>query len=164
MYILVERHLSRVHLSRANFLYSHDLSDAQLTWNKVKYFSAKRPQRAALSCARRQSKPSNVWPKINLVQGLLCTITTNQGPLLQNQRRLTLTRALRAPRAARGHRRCVDKYVVSHPQNTKRIIFNFPTGACDLVLALLEQRFKKSLTGDARLEFLRNSAPEHAPE
>ena len=35
MYTLVERHLSRVHLSRANFLYSHDLSDAQLTWNKV---------------------------------------------------------------------------------------------------------------------------------
>ena len=29
------QHLSRVHLSRANFLYSHDLSDAQLTWNKV---------------------------------------------------------------------------------------------------------------------------------
>ena len=37
MYTLVERHLSRVHLSRANFLYSHDLSDAQLTWNKVAY-------------------------------------------------------------------------------------------------------------------------------
>ena len=37
MYTLVERHLSRVHLSRANFLYSHDLSDAQLTWNKVNY-------------------------------------------------------------------------------------------------------------------------------
>ena len=35
MYTLVLRHLSRVHLSRANFLYSHDLSDAQLTWNKV---------------------------------------------------------------------------------------------------------------------------------
>ena len=35
MYTLVERHLSRVHLSRANFLHSHDLSDAQLTWNKV---------------------------------------------------------------------------------------------------------------------------------
>ena len=35
MYTLVECHLSRVHLSRANFLYSHDLSDAQLTWNKV---------------------------------------------------------------------------------------------------------------------------------
>ena len=35
MYTLVERHFSRVHLSRANFLYSHDLSDAQLTWNKV---------------------------------------------------------------------------------------------------------------------------------
>jgi len=35
VYTLVLRHLSRVHLSRANFLYSHDLSDAQLTWNKV---------------------------------------------------------------------------------------------------------------------------------
>ena len=38
MYTLVLRHLSRVHLSRANFLYSHDLSDAQLTWNKVAFW------------------------------------------------------------------------------------------------------------------------------
>ena len=35
MYTLVVRHLSRVHLSRANFLYSHNLRDAQLTWNKI---------------------------------------------------------------------------------------------------------------------------------